>query len=130
MNWLRRFFYGRNGLDQLSLAFLVFGALVMVLSLAVRLPMIGIVYYLCMFIFFYRTISRDVTRRRQENMRYLMVVKRVRDWFRLRVRIVKEFRTHVYLKCPYCKQRIRAPRGKGRIIITCQRCHASFGAKT
>lgn len=129
MNWMRRLLYGRNGIDQLSLAILIFGAMTLILAQLIRMPLVGVVYWLCMFLFFYRTLSRNTYRRREENMRYLLLMKRVRDWFRLRGRMIREARTHTYLKCPRCGQRIRAPRGKGRVVITCQKCRGSFGKK-
>jgi ribosomal protein L37AE/L43A len=33
-------------------------------------------------------------------------------------------------KCPKCKQALRVPRGKGKILITCQSCGHKFEKKT
>ena len=35
-----------------------------------------------------------------------------------------------FFKCPSCRQKIRVPRGKGRIEITCPRCGNKFIKKT
>lgn len=35
-----------------------------------------------------------------------------------------------FFKCPACRQKIRVPRGKGRIEITCPRCGDRFIKKT
>ena len=32
--------------------------------------------------------------------------------------------------CPTCKQKLRVPRGKGKISITCPKCATSFIKKT
>ena len=33
---------------------------------------------------------------------------------------------YVYYYCPYCKQQVRIPQGKGRVRITCPTCHQDF----
>lgn len=33
-------------------------------------------------------------------------------------------------KCPYCGQKLRLPRGKGRITVTCKKCLKDFKFKT
>jgi hypothetical protein len=38
--------------------------------------------------------------------------------------------THRIFKCPQCKQALRVPRGKGKILITCQNCGHKFEKKT
>lgn len=38
--------------------------------------------------------------------------------------------THRIFKCPKCKQPLRVPRGKGKILITCQNCGHKFQKKT
>ena len=39
-------------------------------------------------------------------------------------------KTHKIFKCPNCQQKIRVPRGKGRICIKCPRCRIEFIKKT
>ena len=42
----------------------------------------------------------------------------------------KERNTYKYFRCPQCKQKLRAPRGRGKIQVTCQKCHHVFQTKT
>lgn len=42
----------------------------------------------------------------------------------------KDDNTHRVFKCPSCKQALRVPRGKGKILITCQNCGHKFQKKT
>lgn len=42
----------------------------------------------------------------------------------------KSDKEHKVYKCPKCKQVLRVPRGKGKILITCQNCGHKFQKKT
>lgn len=129
MNWLRRMMYGRNGVDPLSLAIVIAGTVVLILSQLVRLPLLSVLYWVCMFLFFYRAFSRNIYKRRAENMRYMTILRHFKDWWKLRLRMVREVRTHKYLQCPRCRQRLRVPRGKGKINISCSKCGEQFQRK-
>ncbi len=39
-------------------------------------------------------------------------------------------RYYKYFNCPNCNQKVRVPKGKGKIEITCPKCHTSFIRKT
>ena len=41
-----------------------------------------------------------------------------------------EIKHYKYLICPQCTQRLRVPRGKGRLIVTCTRCGNRFETKS
>ena len=48
----------------------------------------------------------------------LMLLDRIKD------------REHRYFDCPKCRQPVRVPRGKGKIMITCPKCKERFQRKT
>ncbi len=79
-----------------------------------------------------RAFSRNFYKRRAENMVFLRIWGRVKPFFRP----VKNFfmrladRKHRYFKCPVCKARLRVPRGRGKITITCPRCKNKFDEKS
>jgi ribosomal protein L37AE/L43A len=35
-------------------------------------------------------------------------------------------KTYAIFKCPSCKQKLRAPKGRGKIQVTCSKCHNQF----
>lgn len=41
-----------------------------------------------------------------------------------------QFRNYKITKCPNCKQKLRLPRGKGNIVVTCKKCSTKFDFRT
>ncbi len=126
---LARFMYGRNGTDQLGLFMLaVYLVLWLVASLTRWLPLY-ILEYVLLGVTLYRMLSHDLKRRRAENDRFLQVCRPA-------IGRIHSFcaragdREHRYFKCPNCGQRMRVPRGKGRITVHCRSCGASFEEKS
>ena len=136
-NALSRFMYGRNGVDQLNLALLWAYILLWipqtVLVLALRLEILDILFdlvRLAVVVFmFYRIFSRDLSRRRSENQRFLNWWWRRKSSFQ-GARARHADKTHKYFTCKNCKTICRVPVGKGKIIITCPKCGAQIHAKT
>ena len=75
---------------------------------------------------YFRLLSRNVPARYHENE----VFSRVSSRFLGRIShvsssIEQRRRYHIY-KCPGCGQKIRIPRGKGRIMVRCPKCTQEF----
>ena len=118
--WFRQFMAGRYGTDKLNIAILWTAVVIMVLSIFLQdlQGLLTVVYYGLMFLAIYRTFSRNTYKRYQENRRYLQLVEQVKD------------RQNRYFNCPHCRQRVRVPRGKGKISISCPKCREKFTKKT
>ncbi|MBZ9688655.1 hypothetical protein G9F72_020230 [Clostridium estertheticum] len=43
---------------------------------------------------------------------------------------LKERRKYIITSCPKCRQKLRLPKGKGKIIVTCSKCSSEFRLKT
>ena len=119
---------GRYGADQLSRFMLVVVIVCLVLNLFWRFPYVFslVILGVC----YYRMFSRNYAKRSEENRRYLEATQNIRGWFakrKLRIEQSKDF--HIY-KCPSCGQKIRIPRGKGKICITCPKCRHEFEKKS
>ena len=128
-NALQRFMYGRYGNDQLN-NFLTISYLV--LFVLYMLSGLQPLYWLCtvlIFVVLFRMLSRNIYKRREENVKFLRKADPAIRWFRLQ-RTMRRDKDHIYFKCPNCSQQLRVPRGKGKITVTCRSCGASFQEKS
>ena len=130
MNWLRKMMYGRYGVDQLNCALMGLYVVLYLLSLLFHHSrLLSLLSTLCILVAFYRLLSRQLDRRREENLRFLDAVNPlIRKYNASRSR--RKDRDHAYFRCPNCGQQLRVPKGKGKISITCRSCGMSFEAKT
>lgn len=125
---LRRMMAGRYGVDAFS-RFLAALALVLVLANIYFQSFLGTIALILLILVYARAFSRDYAKRSRENARFLAwFAPIIRFYNRLRTRFTD--REHRYLRCPKCKERLRVPRGKGKIRITCPKCGESFERKT
>jgi len=127
---LQMFMVGRYGVDQLSVALLVFGIVISFsCSIAGLFPW-SFLSYIPYGFALYRMLSHRIEMRRKENAAFMKVWGPVAGWFRLRREAFRNRSTYRYFRCPHCGLHLRAPRGRGKIQITCQRCHERFIKKT
>ncbi|NLK74810.1 MAG: hypothetical protein GX288_05915 [Clostridiales bacterium] len=127
---------GRYGIDQLNRFLLSFSCVLLILAVFVRGANIyGGIFVrssalFALLIFYYRMFSRNFSKRQQENNLYLKYKDKLLYGFKKIKYKLEQKKTHHIYSCPECKQRIRIPRGKGRIQITCPRCRHQFIKKS
>ncbi len=129
MNGLRRFMYGRNGVDQLNLALLVFSVLLMVITAFIPIYWVRLIEYVPLIWCLFRMLSKNIVARRAENYKFITIWNKVKGFFS-GVSLRFKDKTHRYFKCPSCKTVVRVPKGKGKILITCPRCKTRFEKKS
>ena len=125
---LSTFFSGRTGTDELN-RFLSIMALVLVIlgRFVSFLNSLGLVLLIFCLI---RMFSKNLYKRSQENRAYLEKRTTFLNWFKKTKRRVLQTKTHHFYKCSSCKAELRVPRGKGKISITCPKCHNVFTKKS
>ena len=114
----RHFMYGRYGSDKLNLFLLGLAVALCLLSSFPGMYLLGTVAFVPLIWAVFRMYSRNIYKRQQENRRFLQFFVRLKD------------RQHRYFACPRCRQRVRVPRGKGKIVIRCPSCGERFTKKT
>lgn len=130
MDWLRKQMIGRYGYDQLSIALFALSFILMIIARLRGFGFIMFLSYIALAIGIYRIWSRQIVKRRNENYKFLASKRKFRLFFKRKYAHMKGLQTHKYFKCPSCKQKLRAPRGRGKIIVTCTKCKYEFRTKT
>ena len=120
---------GRYGMDQLNRFLLALAMILLMISLfgpdlCYTLSVVVMVYA------YYRMFSKQTYKRADENRKYLTYEWKVKGWFGKKKREWNQRKTHHIYKCPNCKQKIRVPRGRGRIAITCRKSGNEFVKKS
>nr|WP_330394139.1 hypothetical protein [Lachnoclostridium sp. An181] len=123
---LIRFMYGRYGVDQFS-KFLVGAGIV---CLILNLVSDGMLFYIAAFALliyaYFRVFSKNHAKRYKENQKFLAMTAGIRGRISSFPKQMEQRKNYHIYKCPTCKQKIRIPRGKGKIEITCPKCHSKF----
>lgn len=132
MNWLRKFMYGRYGVDQFNKALMIISLVLILISgfLPRSMYVLYSISYIPIALYVFRTLSRDINKRSQENYQYLKIKNSTVSWLKQRTDRMKNLKTHKYFKCPKCSQQLRVPRGQGKISITCPKCKEVFKGKS
>jgi Gamma-aminobutyrate permease and related permeases len=126
---IMRFMQGRYGNDRLGQAMLMAALACVVLSLF-RIPFISTIGLAILVLTYYRMFSRQIAKRAAENQKYMQLEWKVRAKLQKKKQSLAQRRTHRIYKCPNCKQKIRVPRNRGRIAISCRKCGTEFIRKT
>ena len=126
---LYRFMQGRYGNDRLNRFLMAATMVCLLLSLLgwrifYVLGLAGLIYT------YFRMLSRNTYKRSLENNAYLRMTYKIRQFFATQKRDMQQRRIHHIYRCPSCRQKIRVPRGKGRIEIRCPKCGQTFLKKS
>lgn len=121
---LQYWMMGRNGTDQLSIALLIAGFVISLFS-NFFWPLIFLSYAIYIWMLF-RMFSQNLPARQRENQVFLRVWRPITQWFSFQRTRFRDRKLYRYFKCPHCGLRLRAPKGRGKIQVTCQKCHTEF----
>ncbi len=137
MNWLQKFMMGRYGVDQMNIGVLIFSMVCTFTASLTRWLLLSILGTALLAYGVFRMFSRNVSARSKENQKFLVfwnkvkgIWYKIKDWFSGKKRRFADRKTHCYFSCPKCKRKLRVPKGKGKIEISCPICGTKFIKKT
>ncbi len=143
-NVFQRFMYGRYGNDRLNIFILAVAFVLIAASVVFSFVFVAKadpdgpktwtyvtlvtewVSVLLIMLAVFRAFSRNSSKRSIENQKFVGFFRSIRNFFTPRA----DRKTHKYFRCPKCSQKVRVPRNKGTIMITCPRCGEKFKRKT
>lgn len=136
-NRFRRFMEGRYGSDNLSRFMLIIAVVLLItnwilgkfVQIAIVSSILSTVTLVLLILNLVRMMSRNYQARYAENQRFLRVKASITGFFKGQ-RTGARDKNHKIFKCPACGQKLRVPKGRGRIAITCSKCKTQFVKKT
>lgn len=136
MEGWKRYLKTVYGFDALSCALLFVSVVLNLFGLLIRKDgvssLLGLISYLPLFLCLLRGFSKNHLARRKENEWF---VRRIQPFFQnlhsnATPQEKNEKKLFKFFKCPNCKQRVRVPKGKGKIEILCPNCATKFIRKS
>lgn len=144
------FMRGRYGIDEFG-RFLNIAAIVLAI-IGIFIKYVWIASILVIAYSYFRMFSRNIAKRSAENQKYCAIVFRGKPrsnpygnsygynsyntgstaYANMTPEQKKALdkKTHKIFKCPNCGQKVRVPKGKGKISIRCPKCRIEFIKKT
>lgn len=121
-----KFMKDRYGIDELYKFLLLICFVLIVINTFISNNIIRLFEVLLIVIIFYRYMSKNIKLRKKENDKYLEIKDKIIKLFDYNKKKYKDRNTHMYKKCPKCKQKIRLPLNKGKHTVKCPNCGNKF----
>ena len=127
---IRSFMAGRYGTDQLGRFTMGVGAVSLILYMFLHWNILYMITLFCLIWYYSRALPRNHSRRYDENLKFLQLKNKALGKFRFAKTQWDQRKIYRFYTCPSCKQKIRVPRGHGKISITCPKCREEFIRKS
>ena len=150
--WFANLMHGRYGNDNLNRFLLIVSVILIIADMFVRWRLLYMLAVLILIYVYCRMFSRNINARYRENQKFLQFTAKFRrnggpgnasyggaygggqygntansgsaGWGR-KAKPAKD-RDHKIFKCPVCGEKLRVPKGAGKISITCPHCGEKF----
>ena len=125
-----RFMQGRYGTDELSKFLVGLGMALIILNILTKNAIFNLLFWVCLIYSYFRMFSKNHAARYAENQKFLGLKNKWTYKWENHKRMREQKKIYHIYSCPFCKQKIRIPKGKGTIIVTCPKCKEEFGKRS
>ena len=124
-----KFMAGRYGIDRFFYFLLGIYFILSVVNIFVRTYVIVLINFVIMIFAIWRILSRNIYKRQRENEFINKVLFKANEIHNLQKCKKRDRKTHVYKKCPSCRNNLRLPKVKGKHTVVCPCCKHRFETK-
>lgn len=121
---------GRYGPDSLSNALFVAGLVLVLLSVIPGLDLLWLLGMIALVLSVFRSMSKNIARRERENDAWQRIIKKPQTYLSWARKSWAGRATTRYFICKGCGTILSVPKGKGKLRITCPRCHTQTEKKS
>lgn len=121
-----RFMTGRYGIDSFGKFTIAAGLIALLLAAWSDRALFSALAWACIIYAYFRMFSKNVYKRAAENQTFLQKTAKIRAWYAQQKNLWAQRKVYHIYKCPTCRQKIRVPRGKGKIEVRCPKCSTTF----
>lgn len=124
--WMR----GRRGPDDIVYASIYLAFIVVVVNIFAHAAWLGWLALALIVYAGFRIQSKNLGARSKENAAFLKAIGPLRPWLQNPKAAAAEAKQFKHVKCSHCGQKVRVPRGKGKLRVTCPKCREKFEVKS
>lgn len=125
--WMR----GRRGPDDLAVVSMNLAVVLVLVNVFARTSWLAWVGLALLAYASFRILSKNHAARSRENAAFLRAIgPTATAWVQNPRAAFAELRAYRHVRCRACRQKVRVPRGKGRLRVTCPRCHERFEVRS
>ena len=124
-----RFMAGRYGKDKLYYFLLTICFILIIINLIFNSKIVYLAGLLLYFYAIYRVMSKNIYKRQRENELFIKLWDKPQKFINLQKCKIRDRKTHVYRKCPSCRNNLRLPKQKGKHTVSCPCCKNKFDVR-
>lgn len=122
--------YGAYGPDSMNRFLLVSAMAVIFVSIFTRWDFLYAIALVLLIYVYFRMFSKNYTKRYAENQAFIKHTSGIRTFWTSQKKLMVQRKDYHIYKCPGCAQKIRIPRGKGKVAVRCPKCNTEFIKKS